>query len=857
MANILIVDINSQIYRHANALKKLTTFNGQLNGGIFGTLNTIATAIKKYNIDHILVAEDVKRSSLKRREMFSEYKAHRKETDPDIIAQSIEMKKFLDLLQIPRYQIEGNEADDVIASLAQNLKQDKNNQIYVLTSDKDIAQILDENVYIVSAVSKLDEKNAILKTPEDVVEKLGVYPEQIPALFGFIGDSSDGIPGVKGVGDKFSEYVREYKTVDNIFENIDNLPKKYQNKIRGQKDIVLLSEKLATVVRDLKIDIKLKNIYDVDITEFLELCRTWELKKIIDVYQEIFNSKTNSIKIDEDYTVVSNINEFNVDKKSYFFENEYGYSILSGKQIYVHIYAENSLFSIIEKDASKLLDKSTVFVFNYKNAMHKNFVFNNFVDTAIMYHLISDFKAKNLEEAFENDFLAETYKEKTNIIKKMDLSEFIEYKKQVLKTRAIYLKEISDKYFTKLNRDLSLLKLYETLEKPLIKVLYSMEVEGIKVDVKYFKDLKIEFEKIIQDLENKIYEKSSEEFNINSPKSLSEVLFNKLGMPVIKKTKEGYSADSFVLEQLSKMGHSIATDILDYRKYTKLLTTYIEVFLDKVDENDRLHTTFSQTTATTGRLSSENPNLQTIPSRTKEGFMIRKGLIASNGYTLLSCDYSQIELRVLASITKDPKLIMAYKNNLDLHTETAKKLFRREEISKDERDVAKIINFSVLYGKTPFGLSKELSITVSQASDYINSYFKEYSGVKKYIDDLVEKTKELGYVETLFKTRRYIPGINSKNKTVFEQAKRIAVNTVIQGTASNILKLVMISLYNKISKYGKILIQVHDELVFEIKDDLLDEAIKDIVDTMENTFKLEEVDLKVNYQYGHNWSHLK
>ncbi|MEG2092534.1 DNA polymerase, partial [Cetobacterium sp.] len=408
----------------------------------------------------------------------------------------------------------------------------------------------------------------------------------------------------------------------------------------------------------------------------------------------------------------------------------------------------------------------------------------------------------------------------------------------------------------------NLLEVLQEIEMPLIKVLASMENEGIKISPEYFSNYSEELELRLNKLTEKIYEIAGGEFNINSPKQLGEVLFLNLNIPPVKKTKTGFSTDSEVLEKLREQGHEIAESILEYRRLSKLKSTYVDPLPKMVDENNRLHTTFNQTGTATGRLSSSDPNLQNIPVRTEEGMKIRKGFIAETGHVLLGIDYSQIELRVLAEISQDENLIKAYAENQDLHSLTARKLFELDidaEVTREQRDAAKTVNFSIIYGKTAFGLSQELKISPKEASEYISRYFDQYPSVKHLEKEIIMYAEEHGYVETYFKRKRIIEGINSKNRVIKSQAERMAVNTVIQGTAAEILKKVMINLYDVLKDKNDIhmLLQVHDELIFEVEKEKALEY-KDLIENiMKESIKFSKVKLEVNSSIGENWSETK
>ena len=404
--------------------------------------------------------------------------------------------------------------------------------------------------------------------------------------------------------------------------------------------------------------------------------------------------------------------------------------------------------------------------------------------------------------------------------------------------------------------------MYDSIEKKLVPVLADMEKTWILIDPKYFETYGEELKQNLANIEKEIFEFAGEEFNINSPKQLSEILFEKMLLDPVKKTKTGFSTDVEVLEILAEKGVGIAEKLLEYRGYTKLLSTYVEPLPKLVDENNRIHTTFHQNGTATGRLSSTNPNIQNIPVKTNEGIKIRRGFISKEGCSFISFDYSQIELRVLAELSEDEVLILAYQKDKDLHDLTARKLFFKtdeEHVSREERIIAKVINFSILYGKTPFGLSKELKIPMSDAKLYINKYFEEYPRVKRFLQNVLEEAKLNGFVETLYGTRRYINGINSSNKNIEAQADRMAVNTVVQGTAANIIKLVMIKIYEEIKdeKDINMLLQVHDELIFEVKNESVEKYLKKIDEIMEKTLQFKHVRLTANGNVGKNWGELK
>ncbi|MEG0516698.1 MAG: DNA polymerase, partial [Cetobacterium sp.] len=511
----------------------------------------------------------------------------------------------------------------------------------------------------------------------------------------------------------------------------------------------------------------------------------------------------------------------------------------------------------------EVLNSNNKFIsYGFKNFLrHGYFVKNMDFDTMLAYHLLTSQTREEIEVMLKNviEEDVEKYSEVFGKTKIEDISDEDYGKFLTKRTRGMLVA------YPELVKELENNNLYNVLketEMPLIRVLADMEIEGIKISPEYFSKYSLELESRIDELTKKIYEEAEGEFNINSPKQLGEVLFINLNIPPVKKTKTGFSTDSEVLEKLAEQGYEIAKSILEFRKLSKLKSTYVDPLPKMVDENNRLHTTFNQTGTATGRLSSSDPNLQNIPVRTEEGMKIRAGFIAKDGSVLLGIDYSQIELRVLAEISQDTNLIEAYSENLDLHSLTARKIFDLSEdalVTREQRDAAKTVNFSIIYGKTAFGLSQELKITPKEASDYITRYFEQYPAVKHLEKEIIEYAEEHGYVETYFKRKRIIEGINSKNRVIKNQAERMAVNTVIQGTAAEVLKKVMINLYDLLKDKEDIhmLLQVHDELIFEVEKEKVLEYKEKIEKIMRESIQFSKVKLEVNSSIGQNWAETK
>ncbi|NME35365.1 MULTISPECIES: DNA polymerase I [Fusobacterium] len=901
MKKIVLLDTSAIMYRAFYANMNFKT-KDEPTGAVYGFTNTLLSIIKEFSPDYICAAQDVKRVTLKRSEIFEDYKKNREAIPEDLLVQIPRIEEVLDCFGIKRLKIDGYEADDVMGTIAKRFSKE-NYEIYIITGDKDLAQLVDENINIALMGKGDDGGFKILKTNEDVVEFLGVTPEVIPDLFGLIGDKSDGIPGVRKVGEKKAiPMLEKYQNLEGIYENISSLreipgigPGLIKN-IEEDKEMAFLSRKLATIDKNIPLDIEISQIsYNINSKKTLELFKALGFKTLIkrmnleEAVEKIKEENKNSqlglfenisekeeIKKDEEIFIVDNDEKFEklkenlkTEKEIFFYTENVGISFSTSKKDYYLPFAHNLKLGEKFQNYSKEkiqeifnMDKKFV-TYGFKNVIKnigkistKNMEF----DMMLGYHLQTAQTKEGLEMVASNEGI--DIKNYTEIFGKEERANtnIEEYGKYLCKMSALIQEVYPD-----MKEDLEekgLMKNLKDTEIPLIEVLASMEQEGITIDPKYFQDYSIELTELIEKLENKIYEEASEKFNINSPKQLSEILFFKLNITPVKKTKSGYSTDVEVLETLKDRGEKIAEYILEYRKFTKLKSTYVDALLKVRDENNKIHTTFNQTGTATGRLSSSDPNLQNIPVKTDEGMKIREGFIAKEGNKLLGIDYSQIELRVLGEMSGDENLIEAYGRNADLHSLTARKIFdlkEDEEVSREERIIAKTINFSVIYGKTPFGLASELKITQGEAKEYIEKYFSEYPKVKEFEKDIIAEAEKKGYVETYFKRRRIIDGINSKNKNIKNQGERMAVNTVIQGTAAEIIKKAMIKIYNEIKNKDdiKMLLQVHDELIFEIKEEKVDYYREIIENIMKNSVDFKKVHLEVNSAEGKNWAEAK
>ena len=908
MKKAVILDTSAIMYRTHFALMGMRNSKGLATGATYGFVNTLEGVLKEFSPDYLVACLDIKRSELKRSEELETYKAHRESMPEDLVVQQEYIMSVLEGYKIPKYKIDGYEADDVMATLATKFSEDIEEEIevYVVTGDKDLAQLVNGKINI-ALLGKGDKKSSLFKyirTDEDVIEYLGVTPDKIPDLFGLMGDSSDGIPGVSGIGPKTGvELINKYGNLEGLYEHIDEIKGKRKEKLIEDKENAFLSRKLATVYKDIEIEydknkLKLEN---KDLNKLLEIYKTMEFKKFAAAIEnQLKKSADNSVSsekndneenslfggvanhphrnnenINSEEILKENLTEITgeviewneaakvlseMDNEIALFGNEFGLAVCDSSKNIVLLDEEKADGDAVE-EIYRILSSKKITAYNVKEYIKTGIRCEKYFDVMLAWYVLGTESSQDLENIIfsELGINLEKFEEQ---FKKRKISEVDNKEKaEFLWKRSFYIKGLEVILEDRLRTE-DLHDIFENLENKLVPVLASMENFGIKIDKKYFENYKKELQENIEKLEKEIYSLSGEAFNIGSPKQLAEILFEKMGIEPVKKTKTGYSTDVEVLEVLALRGIEIAEKLLEYRGFTKLLSTYVEPLPKLADEEDRIHTTFNQNGTSTGRLSSANPNIQNIPVRTDEGIKIRKGFISQDGWNLVSFDYSQIELRVLAELSKDENLLLAYKKDKDLHDLTARKIFFKtdeEQVTREQRSIAKVINFSILYGKTPFGLSKELKIPVADASQYIKTYFEQYPKVKKFLENILENARQNGFVETLYGTRRYINNINSSNKNLQAQANRMAVNTVVQGTAANIIKKVMIKLYDEFKNNDdiKMLLQVHDELIFEVKDEVSEKYMEKIKEIMEGTIKFEDIRLRANGSVAKNWGLLK
>ena len=902
MKKIMILDGNSLLFRAFYALPPLKTKKGQYTNAVYGFLSMLYKLIDTYSPEYLCVAFDPEKPTF-RHQQYKDYKATRQKAPNELVQQFQLIRDVLDIHRIKRVEVEGFEADDLAGTFACAAKE-QGTDVYLVTSDKDYLQLIDENVKVIltkKGVSNTEEMD--LKSME---EEYGLTPEQFVDLKSLMGDSSDNIPGVSGVGEKTAlKLMQEYKSLDNIYENIDSIKGKLKEKLEADKMQAYMSQTLARIITDIPIEF--------DIEEFK--MQKPDMKKLSELYDELefrvfkkriaeeipaddsgrqislFDAGTADrsappVKCDIIYIGDNNLNaidnaitkskktsvKFLLDGERALTSNAIALGISNGDKIYYIDFEKADGNKVIEslKDIFESRDIA-VWGHNLKNEiiylMKNNIQINNIkFDSEIGKYLLNPSESSysidkiayeflNAEIPSENQILGTGVKRKT--FKELGLEERKTYIFNYLNTVNKAQKQISSDI-----NELQMTSLYENIELPLIEVLAYMEFVGFKVDLNVIDKLGVHFQEEISELEKTIYELAGESFNINSPKQLSVILFEKLGLPIIKKTKTGISTDIEVLERLSSE-HEIVEKIIEYRSMVKLNSTYVEGLKSAVNKDTgRVHSIFNQTIASTGRISSTEPNLQNIPTRTPEGRELRKAFIPEDNYSLCDADYSQIELRVLSHLANEQNLIDAFEHDLDIHAKTASQVFHVElsEVTPEMRSRAKAVNFGIVYGISDYGLSRDLKIPRKEAKKYIDNYMAYYSNIEKYMKDIIEQGKKDGYVTTYFGRRRYIPELSSRNFNIRSFGERIALNTPVQGTAADIIKAAMVGVYNRLKNNkmkSKLILQVHDELIIEAYEEELEEVKVILKEEMENVVVDFKVRLKSDISTGGSWYEAK
>ncbi len=902
---LFLLDAYALIYRAYFAFinNPRISSNGLNTSAVFGFTNSLLEIIKKENPTHLAVVFDTKEAT-ERHIIYPEYKAQR-EAMPEGIREALPyIDRLLEAFNVPKIFKNGFEADDVIGTIAKKAEKE-GFQVFMMTPDKDFAQLVSENIFIYKPASKWQRASILGK--REVLNKFKIEKiEQVIDFLAMTGDAADNIPGIKGVGEKTAQkFINDFGSVEGLYENLEKVKGKIKVKIEESKEIGLLSKKLVTIITDVPLSFKTEDmmIKEMDVDKVTKLFKELEFRTILnkiikkneamkinnlnkeellketDFQMSLFSEKKEIKTLKEDdYTIVKEknnilkcINEiFEAKQYSIYLPNYknikqndklYGFAITVNKKNYFILNILDNLKMFKEVFESNEIVK---FGYDIKRTL-KYFakininIYGDLFDTQIAHYLLYPEKRHDLEVLAEN-YLNTNIQNENDVFHKEKLTDqSINIVASYAIQRAKIILELSSILETELNKT-NLGRLFYNIEMPLIKVLSEMESEGIKVDVKNLNKYRLELENEIDEIEKKIYNLATVKFNISSPKQLGEILFNQLQLSKKpKKTKSGqFSTSEEILLKL-KSKHPIINEILDYRSITKLLSTYVVALPQLVSsETKRIHTTFNQTVVATGRLSSTKPNIQNIPIRTTKGMKVRASFVARNSdYTILSADYSQIELRIMASLSKDPAMMNAFKNGIDIHSATASKVWRVDLacVDKTMRSKAKAVNFGIIYGISAFGLSQNIGISRKEAKQIIDQYFEEFSKVKSYIDESIEKARKDQYVETLMGRRRYLANINSKNAVIRSVSERNAINAPIQGLAADIIKKAMISIQAELQSNrmkSKMLLQVHDELIFDMYSEET-EMLKEIVKRcMENATQL-EVPLVVDMGEGENW----
>lgn len=925
MEKFLVIDGNSILNRafYGLAGARMTSSEGLHTNAIFGFLNIYYMIMDKFTPDYVAVAFDLKAPTF-RHKMYDEYKGTRKGMPDELKEQVPVMKEVLRAMNIPIYEIEGYEADDILGTIASLNEKNENKDIftYILTGDRDSYQLISPKTSIIFPSTKMGKTDYTVYTPELLMQEKGIEPYQVVDIKSLMGDASDNIPGVKGIGEKTAyTLIGKYTTLDNLYKNIDNLDAspKIIEKLKNDEEMARLSYVLATINREVPItlDYELNRVTDVNKEELYPLFKKLAFNKFLAKYdfgdikekvQEESNNTSSKLNILKDNIIIitkNNIEEYRGEIDEVLKENEIAYilninykeqafgSILNiNDKSFLSIYSasldrcyiisfdsfdiENNsddkeiISSILKQFATSKCNKLG---YNIKQDLRYFFTnicdhISNFnYDLLIACYLLDSTRNYKFEGILEELYgiilnIKEESKEQVQLslfeseenIKAIDeeLSERIS-----LATKGIYLsKDIID---NRLKRD-NMYSLMYDIEIPLSETLASMETTGMYVDKDKLEEFGVEITKRIEELEKEIYNLAGEEFNINSPQQLGVILFEKLNLPGKKKTKTGYSTNKEVLESLEEY-HEIVPLLIEYRQTMKLKSTYVDGLKATIKDDSRIHTTFMQTVTSTGRLSSVEPNLQNIPIRLELGSKIRTFFTAPEGKQIVDADYSQIELRVLSHISKDETMQYAFNNGIDVHKVTASQVFGvpLDEVTKQMRSKAKAVNFGIVYGISEFGLAKNVGTSWKEAKEYIDTYLQKYHGIREFMQNIVIEAKEKGYVSTLFGRRRYIPELKNKNKNIVQFGERVAMNTPIQGTAADIIKIAMNSLYKALKDNNlksKLVMQVHDELIVETYDDEL-EIVKELMkESMENVIKL-DIPLNIDLNVGKSWYEAK
>ncbi|MFD2829104.1 DNA polymerase I [Corticicoccus populi] len=865
MNKLILIDGNSIAFRAFYALPLLSNQSGLHTNALFGYARLLEKIIEDEEPTHFLVAFDAGKSTF-RHQAYKEYKGGRQSTPPELGEQFAPIRKLIDAYGIKRYEVSEYEADDIMGTLSR-MGDEEGFKTIIITGDKDLTQLASEHTDVY--FTKKGISDIEVYTPDHVNEVYGLKPLQIIDLKGLMGDKSDNIPGVPGVGEKTAlKLLHAYGSVEGVYENIDAVGgKKLKENLTENKDTALMSKELATIYREVPFDFDLDSLkFDKDNNEKHAIFKEFEFNSLLEnVDAEAAEEKEAfTDELTDDLSALGkNISlHLEVHEDNYLFNAPEYVAVTDGSKTFI-----SRTEDVDTDELLKVLNHSdTVNSYDIKRQIallsHLGIQFTDFTSDIMLASFLLDPSKKiiGVSETVQDygfsidsdDFVYGKGRNKKTPTEE-EMISFLNDKVMAVHQSLPLVKE-------KLEKD-EMLELWQDLEMPLSKVLADMELRGITVDVSRLKSMQEDIDVRLKEIESHIYELAGEEFNINSPKQLGVILFEKLALPVIKKTKTGYSTAVDVLEALLNK-HDIIQYLLDYRTLSKLQSTYVVGLQNEIRDDSRIHTRFNQTLAQTGRLSSVEPNLQNIPIRIEEGRKIRRAFVSKDDdHVLLALDYSQIELRVLATITGDVTMTEAFSSDTDIHTKTAMEVFgvEHDEVTSLMRRNAKAVNFGIVYGISDYGLSQNLHITRKEAKAFIDNYLDSFPEVKQFMSDVVQDAKRDGYVKTLMNRRRYIPDIQSRNFNARSFAERTAMNSPIQGSAADIIKRAMVKYAEDeaAQKFNaELLLQIHDELIFDVPKDEIEAFIPVIQNIMEHALEL-KVPLKVDYGYGKDWYEVK
>lgn len=855
MKKVILVDGNNLLFRSyfATAYTGNTMRNskGFPTNGLYGLVNMLNKIIREEKPEYMLVAFD--KGKTFRHEKYLDYKGGRNETPDDLKKQFSVAKKLVPLMGIKCFEIDNYEADDIIGTYSKMALIDPEFETTIVSSDKDLLQLINEE----TEVKLLKQKDYIRMNEETFIDTYGIKPIRMIDLKGLMGDASDNIPGVKGIGEKTAlKLLQEYDSLENVYDNIDNIKGATKQKLIDGKESAFMSKDIATIYNEVPVTYSLEELkYDgPDVNGLREIYSDLEFYSFLKDFKE---EEKKEEKLE--YKIIENIDDLKLKEKvsayleisetNYHNADIYGMSLYDGENVY---YVP---FEVL-KENKNILDGKEIYTYDLKKMIVslnkydidiKNCTFDAMIAGYILNYNVKDDIAY-LANTFNYDItLFDNFKKEKNMSTEAlaDLT--------VKKAKFIY--DIKDEFINKMKEE-EQLELFSNIEMKLSSVLASMEIEGVRVDTKVLDEMGENINKKLDELTSEIYNYAGEEFNIQSPKQLGEILFEKLEIPYPKKKKTSYSTAREILDKIVDY-HPIVEKIIEHRTLNKIYTTYIVGIKNCVKEDGKLHTIYTQTLTRTGRLSSIEPNLQNIPIRYKEGKEIRKAFIPEENSVFLSSDYSQIELRMFAHMSGEQNLIDAFKHHLDIHTKTAMDIYHvsKDEVTKNMRRDAKAVNFGIIYGISSFGLAEDLGVDIKTAKKFLDNYLETFPGIKNYMDKVIKDAYETGYVKTIMNRKRKIDELYNTNHMIKVQGERMALNTPVQGSSADILKKAMIDIYNEFNRLNlksKMILQVHDELIFNVKNDELEKVKEIVINFMENAYKL-NVPLEVDVEIGKNW----